>query len=122
MCRYLNALQTQAQHLLRYLAAAVVVNKRRRGALKELMRCIEQARLALLLLPLLSLRHVHQRLSWEACSWSVTRWNLWSAAGVRQRGQTACRGLPQARWRTRHAGERGESCRWQALTCIVPAS
>lgn len=40
--RYLNALQTQAQHLLRYLAAAVVVNKRRRGAMKELMRCIEQ--------------------------------------------------------------------------------
>ena len=41
-CRYLNALQTQAQHLLRYLAAAVVINKRRRGAMKDLMRCIEQ--------------------------------------------------------------------------------
>jgi len=42
MCRYLNALQTTAQHLLRYLAAAVVVNKRRRNAMKDLIRVIEQ--------------------------------------------------------------------------------
>ena len=41
-CRYLNALQTTAQHLLRYLAAAVVVNKRRRNAMKDLIRVIEQ--------------------------------------------------------------------------------
>ena len=41
-CRYLNALQTNAQHLLRYLAAAVVVNKRRRNVLKELIRVVEQ--------------------------------------------------------------------------------
>lgn len=40
--RYLNALQTTAQHLLRYLAAAVVVNKRRRNAMKDLIRVIEQ--------------------------------------------------------------------------------
>ena len=40
--RYLNALQTNAQHLLRYLAAAVVVNKRRRNVLKELIRVVEQ--------------------------------------------------------------------------------
>jgi hypothetical protein len=42
LCRYLNALQTTAQHLLRYLAAAVVVNKRRRNAMKDLIRVIEQ--------------------------------------------------------------------------------
>lgn len=41
-CRYLNALQTTSQHLLRYLAAAVVVNKRRRNTMKDLMRVIEQ--------------------------------------------------------------------------------
>ena len=41
-CRYLNALQATAQHLLRYLAAAVVVNKRRRNAMKDLIRVIEQ--------------------------------------------------------------------------------
>ena len=40
--RYLNALQTNAQHLLRYLAVAVVVNKRRRNVLKELIRAVEQ--------------------------------------------------------------------------------
>lgn len=40
--RYLNALQTNAQHLLRYLAVAVVVNKRRRNVLKELIRVVEQ--------------------------------------------------------------------------------
>ena len=40
--RYLNALQTTAQHLLRYLAAAVVVNKWRRNAMKDLIRVIEQ--------------------------------------------------------------------------------
>ena len=41
-CRYLNALQTTSQHLLRYLAAAVVVNKRRRNTMKDLIRVIEQ--------------------------------------------------------------------------------
>jgi translation initiation factor 3 subunit E len=35
-------LQTTSQHLLRYLAAAVVVNKRRRNAMKDLIRVIEQ--------------------------------------------------------------------------------
>ena len=40
--RYLNALQTNAQHLLRYLAAAVVVNKHRCNVLKELIRVVEQ--------------------------------------------------------------------------------
>ena len=38
MCRYLNAVQTTAQHLLRYLAAAVVVNKRRRSLLKDMVK------------------------------------------------------------------------------------
>lgn len=36
---YLAAIQINAQHLLRYLAAAVVVNKRRRNVLKDLIRC-----------------------------------------------------------------------------------
>uniref|UniRef100_A0A804LMX6 Eukaryotic translation initiation factor 3 subunit E n=1 Tax=Zea mays TaxID=4577 RepID=A0A804LMX6_MAIZE len=36
--RYLNAIQTNAHHLIRYLATAVVVNKRRRNMLKELIK------------------------------------------------------------------------------------
>ena len=42
MLRFLNAIQTNAQHLVRYLAVAVVVNKRRRNVMKDLMRLIEQ--------------------------------------------------------------------------------
>lgn len=42
MCRYLNAVQTTSQHLLRYLAAAVVVNKRRRNVMKDLVRVLQQ--------------------------------------------------------------------------------
>jgi translation initiation factor 3 subunit E len=38
----LNAIQTNAHHLLRYLATAVVVNKRRRNMLKELIKVIQQ--------------------------------------------------------------------------------
>ena len=38
--QYLNALQTNCAHLLRYLAVAVVTNPRRRGLLKELVRTI----------------------------------------------------------------------------------
>ena len=38
--KYLNALQTNCAHLLRYLAVAVVTNPRRRGLLKELVRTI----------------------------------------------------------------------------------
>lgn len=40
--RYLNAIQMTSQHLLRYLAAAVVINKRRRSAIKDVIRVIEQ--------------------------------------------------------------------------------
>jgi translation initiation factor 3 subunit E len=40
--RYLNTIQTTAQHLLRYLAAAVIVNKRRRNVMKDLIKVIEQ--------------------------------------------------------------------------------
>ncbi|CAN6203413.1 unnamed protein product [Urochloa humidicola] len=40
--RYLNAIQTNAHHLLRYLAVAVVVNKMRRNMLKELIKVIQQ--------------------------------------------------------------------------------
>ncbi|XP_031490093.1 eukaryotic translation initiation factor 3 subunit E [Nymphaea colorata] len=40
--RYLNALQTNAHHLLRYVATAVIVNKRRRNMLKELIKVIQQ--------------------------------------------------------------------------------
>ncbi|KAL6639029.1 hypothetical protein ACP70R_022759 [Stipagrostis hirtigluma subsp. patula] len=39
--RYLNAIQTNAHHLLRYLATAVVVNKRRWNMLKELIKVIQ---------------------------------------------------------------------------------
>lgn len=40
--RYLNAAQTVAPHLLRYAAVAAVVNRRRRGALRDLARVVEQ--------------------------------------------------------------------------------
>ncbi|KAG0487890.1 hypothetical protein HPP92_006701 [Vanilla planifolia] len=40
--RYLNAIQTNANHLVRYLATAVIVNKRRRNMLKELIKVIQQ--------------------------------------------------------------------------------
>lgn len=39
--RWMNAIQTNAPHLLRYLAAAVIVNKRRRNMLKDLVRVIQ---------------------------------------------------------------------------------
>ncbi|KAL6839039.1 hypothetical protein ACP4OV_031093 [Aristida adscensionis] len=42
--RYLNTIQTNAHHLLRYLATAVVVNKRRRNLLKDLIKVIQQER------------------------------------------------------------------------------
>ncbi|ONK61471.1 uncharacterized protein A4U43_C08F30260 [Asparagus officinalis] len=40
--KYLNAIQTNAHHLLRYVATAVVVNKRKRNMLKELIKVIQQ--------------------------------------------------------------------------------
>ncbi|XP_072994661.1 eukaryotic translation initiation factor 3 subunit E [Typha latifolia] len=40
--RYLNAIQTNAHHLLRYVATAVIINKRRRNMLKELIKVIQQ--------------------------------------------------------------------------------
>lgn len=40
--RYLNAIQTNAPHLLRYVATATVINKRRRNMLKELIKVIQQ--------------------------------------------------------------------------------
>lgn len=40
--RYLNAVQTTSQHLLRYLAVAVVVNKRRRNVMKDLVKVLQQ--------------------------------------------------------------------------------
>eukprot|EP00245_Coleochaete_scutata_P003740 TRINITY_DN155_c1_g1_i1.p1 TRINITY_DN155_c1_g1~~TRINITY_DN155_c1_g1_i1.p1 ORF type:complete len:445 (+),score=113.80 TRINITY_DN155_c1_g1_i1:60-1337(+) len=40
--RYMNAIQTNAHHLLRYLATAVIVNKRRRNMLKDLIKVIQQ--------------------------------------------------------------------------------
>lgn len=40
--RYLNAIQTSAPHLLRYLATAFIVNKRRRPQLKEFIKVIQQ--------------------------------------------------------------------------------
>lgn len=40
--RYLNAMQTNAPHLLRYLAAAAVVSSRQRSVMKDLIKVIEQ--------------------------------------------------------------------------------
>mmetsp|Transcript_48980 Transcript_48980/g.156828 ORF Transcript_48980/g.156828 Transcript_48980/m.156828 type:complete len:345 (+) Transcript_48980:184-1218(+) len=40
--RYMNAIQTNAHHILRYLACAVICNKRRRSVLKDLIRVIQQ--------------------------------------------------------------------------------
>lgn len=40
--RYLNAIQTSAPHLLRYLATAFIVNKRRRPQFKDFIKVIQQ--------------------------------------------------------------------------------
>ncbi|KAJ8756239.1 hypothetical protein K2173_025051 [Erythroxylum novogranatense] len=40
--KYLNAIQTNAPHLLRYLATAFIVNKRRRPQFKEFIKVIHQ--------------------------------------------------------------------------------
>ncbi|KAG2324885.1 hypothetical protein Bca52824_007613 [Brassica carinata] len=40
--KYLNAIQTTAPHLLRYLATAFIVNRRRRPQLKEFINVIQQ--------------------------------------------------------------------------------
>ncbi|GAB4815184.1 hypothetical protein N2152v2_002230 [Parachlorella kessleri] len=42
--RYLTAIQLTSQHLLRYLAVAVVINKRRRNVVKDLIKVISQER------------------------------------------------------------------------------
>ncbi|XP_043481528.1 eukaryotic translation initiation factor 3 subunit E isoform X1 [Leptopilina heterotoma] len=39
---YLNAIQTTCPHILRYLAAAVIVNRLRRNTLKDLVKVIQQ--------------------------------------------------------------------------------
>jgi translation initiation factor 3 subunit E len=40
--KYLNAIQTNCPHLLRYLTTAVITNKHRRNVLKELVKVIQQ--------------------------------------------------------------------------------
>jgi len=40
--KYLNAIQTACPHILRYLATAVIVNKRRRNMLKDMVKVIQQ--------------------------------------------------------------------------------
>jgi len=40
--KYLNAIQTACPHVLRYLTAAVITNKRRRNMLKEMVKVIQQ--------------------------------------------------------------------------------
>jgi translation initiation factor 3 subunit E len=40
--KYLNAIQTSCPHILRYLAIAVITNKKKRMALKDLLRVIQQ--------------------------------------------------------------------------------
>ncbi|CAB0008386.1 unnamed protein product [Nesidiocoris tenuis] len=39
---YLNAIQTMCPHILRYLATAVIVNRSRRSALRDLVKVIQQ--------------------------------------------------------------------------------
>jgi len=39
--KYMQAIQTNAPHLLRYLAAAIIINKQRRGNLKDLVKVIQ---------------------------------------------------------------------------------
>lgn len=39
---YLNAIQTMCPHILRYLATAVIINRSRRNALKDLIKIIQQ--------------------------------------------------------------------------------
>lgn len=40
--QYLNAIQTMCPHILRYLTTAVVMNKKRRTAMKDLVKIIQQ--------------------------------------------------------------------------------
>lgn len=40
--QYLNAIQTTCPHILRYLATAVIINRGRRNALKDLIKVIQQ--------------------------------------------------------------------------------
>merc|ERR1719265_1845124 len=40
--RFMNAIQTRAPWILRYLAVAVITNKRRRNAVKDLVRVLDQ--------------------------------------------------------------------------------
>ena len=42
--RYLNAIQTGAPHLLRYICATVIINKKRRNVLKEVIRIIKSGK------------------------------------------------------------------------------
>ncbi|XP_053952542.1 eukaryotic translation initiation factor 3 subunit E [Anastrepha obliqua] len=39
---YLNAIQTMCPHIMRYLATAVIINRTRRNALKDLIKVIQQ--------------------------------------------------------------------------------
>ncbi|XP_044735034.1 eukaryotic translation initiation factor 3 subunit E isoform X1 [Chrysoperla carnea] len=39
---YLNAIQTMCPHILRYLATAVIINRQRRSALKDIVKVIQQ--------------------------------------------------------------------------------
>ena len=41
-CRYRHALQTTCPHLLRYLAVAIIISRRRRDTLKELVIILQQ--------------------------------------------------------------------------------
>jgi hypothetical protein len=82
---YMSAIQINAQHLLRYLAAAVVVNRKRRNVLRELIKVIQQesyeysdpitqVRPALLVCYLMSLLFLvcYSRLLWIAVTDCVT--------------------------------------------------
>lgn len=79
---FTSAITVNAQHLLRYLAAAVVVNKRRRNVLKELIRLIQTVG--------------RGRLAMMAWGVLVTAW-FFGAVGVRQQCSAGRRGGQAAR-------------------------
>ena len=48
--QYANAIQTVCPHILRYLTAAVITNKRRKNVLKDLVKIIQQVLLYFIIL------------------------------------------------------------------------
>ncbi len=59
--QYTNAIQTMCPHILRFLTAAVITNKRRRTIMKDLVRVIQQVTIfvsTFIKIPFVSKMHV----------------------------------------------------------------